>query len=374
LITAAAAAEIALDENRGHPKPSKVRILIIKTAALGDVLRTTSILPGLVRRWPQARVTWATSPAAADLVAHHPLVERVHPVDAADEESVRKATADLGTSRWDWVISLDDEVPLCRLAAALPAARLSGAYFAPGAGPTYTPDTAPWFDMGLLSKHGKAEADRLKVANRRSHPAIYADMLGIEMGRPQLPLPAAAMACAAEFARRHALEDVRPLIGLNTGAGGRWRSKGLPPGRAVELVRALDAARGSSATFLLLGGPEEAGRNRELLADLRALRPAPRIVDGGTSNGLLEFAALVDRCDVLISSDSLALHVAVARGVPVVAFFAPTSAAEIELYGQGEKVASTAPDYCSYRPDADNATITAERLCAAALRVLAAPR
>ena len=52
------------------------------------------------------------------------------------------------------------------------------------------------------------------------------------------------------------------------------------------------------------------------------------------------------------------------------AFFAPTSAAEIELYGLGEKVASTAPDYCSYRADADNASITAERLCAAVLRVL----
>ena len=52
------------------------------------------------------------------------------------------------------------------------------------------------------------------------------------------------------------------------------------------------------------------------------------------------------------------------------AFFAPTSAAEIELYGRGEKVVSTAPDYCSYRPDADNRSLTAERLAAAVARVL----
>ena len=67
----------------------------------------------------------------------------------------------------------------------------------------------------------------------------------------------------------------------------------------------------------------------------------------------------------------LALHVAVARGVRCVALFVPTSAAEIELYGLGEKVESTAPDACSYRFDADNSTLTPELLCAAVLRQLA---
>ena len=75
-------------------------------------------------------------------------------------------------------------------------------------------------------------------------------------------------------------------------------------------------------------------------------------------------------CDLVITSDSLCLHVAVARRTPVVAFFAPTSAAEIELYGLGQKVVSTASDACSYRPDADNSTITPERLATAAARVL----
>jgi ADP-heptose:LPS heptosyltransferase len=34
----------------------------------------------------------------------------------------------------------------------------------------------------------------------------------------------------------------------------------------------------------------------------------------------------------------MALHIAVALAKPVVALFGPTSAAEIELYGQGEKI------------------------------------
>ena len=64
----------------------------------------------------------------------------------------------------------------------------------------------------------------------------------------------------------------------------------------------------------------------------------------------------------------------IARKVPVVAFFAPTSAAEIELYGRGERVESRAPDYCSYRSDADTSTLTAERLATAALASLDARR
>jgi heptosyltransferase II len=66
--------------------------------------------------------------------------------------------------------------------------------------------------------------------------------------------------------------------------------------------------------------------------------------------------------------------VALARGVRTVAFFAPTPAAEIDLFGIGEKVVSTAPDAGSFRPDADTSSLTAERIAAAALRQLALAR
>jgi heptosyltransferase II len=54
----------------------------------------------------------------------------------------------------------------------------------------------------------------------------------------------------------------------------------------------------------------------------------------------------------------------------VLCFFAPTSGAEIELYGRGEKVLSTSADYCSYRRDADTGSLTVERLLEPALRLL----
>jgi heptosyltransferase-2 len=89
---------------------------------------------------------------------------------------------------------------------------------------------------------------------------------------------------------------------------------------------------------------------------------AGRIVVPDTSASTLELAAAIRAVDYLVTTDSLALHLAIAQGVPNLSFYAPTSAAEIETFGTGVKLLSTAPDYCSYRGDADNASITAARL------------
>jgi heptosyltransferase-2 len=348
-----------------------VELLVIKTGALGDVVRTTSILPGLAKKHPGLRVTWLTAPGALELVRHHRLVARVVGVDPKRAAELARVQAELGTRTFERVLSFDDEEPLCVLASALGGdgrdGRLSGAFFSAGAR-RYTSDVAEWFDMGLLSVHGKAEADRRKLENRLSHPEIFARMLGIERGEPELSLPAGARAFAAAFAARHELDARGPVIGLNTGAGGRWESKKLSEERTVDFAAALAAARGGRVSFLLCGGPEEAERNARIGAELTGA--GLRWVDAGTKNGLLEFTALLARCALLVTSDSLALHLALTQRVPVLAFFAPTPAHEIEFYGRGEAVCSTAPDYASYRSDADTSTLTVERLLPPALRLL----
>lgn len=348
-------------------------ILILKTGALGDVLRTTSILEGLHASVPDAHVEWVTAPAARDLVAGNPRVARTHLVDPGSAAAAEVLGDELAQGTWDWVISLDDERALCELATRLGRVRLSGALIDEQGERSYSADVAPWFEMGLLSKRGKAAADRMKVENTRSHPEIYAQMLGIEMGRPELGLEQSLVAQAEPLFAEHAARGastVQRWVGLNTGAGGRWTSKQLPVERVIEFAGELRAAEGAGLGFVLLGGRDEAQRNAEILSGLRSHSAALEVLDGGTDNSLLEFAAIIDRLDLLLTSDSLALHMAVARRTPLVAFFAPTSAAEIELYGLGQKVVSTAPDYCSYRPDTDNSTITPERLVQAARSVL----
>ena len=110
--------------------------------------------------------------------------------------------------------------------------------------------------------------------------------------------------------------------------------------------------------MVLIGSDSDRERN---LALAQAFSD-PRIRVADTDASPLHLAALIRHLDFMLSSDSLAMHLAIAQGVPTVAFFAPTSAAEIDDFGQVLKVVSTAPDYCSYRKDADNSTVTHTRL------------
>ena len=362
---------------RGHFDDvlSMTTVFVIKTGALGDVLRTTSILPGLKARFPDLQVTWLTAAAAKPLVDRHPLIDRVITCNPKDEATVTAVQNEFAETTWDWLLSLDDEPPLCALAAALDCKRLSGATLDQDGNRVYTDDVEPWFGMGLLARDGKQIADARKIDNQRTHPAIFADMLGIEPGRTAMPLPKSATETAKAFARQHGLFADRLVVGLNTGAGGRWTSKGLPPARVAEYASQLAATEQRAIDFLVLGGPDERQRNDEILALISGLEAAGngkvRAIDAGTDNDLPTFASIIGLCDLLLTSDSLALHLGIATDTPIVSFFAPTSAAEIELYGLGEKVISTAGDYCSYRPDADNSSLTAERLIAATQSVLA---
>ncbi len=81
---------------------------------------------------------------------------------------------------------------------------------------------------------------------------------------------------------------------------------------------------------LLLGGPEDAERNREL-----ARRLGPLVEESPVDRGLRAGAAEVARCAVVVSGDSLGMHLAIALGAHVVAWFGVTVPAEIDLYDRG---------------------------------------
>ncbi len=49
-----------------------LRILLIKVGARGDVLRTTPLVAGLKRKYPQAHLTWLTAPESEELLRDLP--------------------------------------------------------------------------------------------------------------------------------------------------------------------------------------------------------------------------------------------------------------------------------------------------------------
>ena len=334
------------------PAP-KVRILVLKLGALGDVVRTSYILPGLHERFgPGTHVTWITAPAALPILRFNPYVAELISIDRCATPATINA---LKAASFEWVLSFDDEIESCGLATQVTTKRISGAFVEAGK-VCYTDDTCEWFDMGLISRFGKARADELKIANTHSHDAIFARMLGIRIAKPTYFNNPHSEAIAATM-----LQSLpRKLVGLNLSAGRRWPSKSL---RLDEAIRLIDALKASDATCVLLGGRDDATYLEAVTAqrDLPVIRDLP----------LEEFAGVIRGLDLLVTSDTLALHLAIAQNIPSLSYYAPTSLPEINTFGAGAKIASLSPDYCSYHPDADNSTITAERLLPEALALLA---
>jgi heptosyltransferase-2 len=73
----------------------------------------------------------------------------------------------------------------------------------------------------------------------------------------------------------------------------------------------------------------------------------------GNRNPIRKFAGIVGNCDLMVTGDTLALHIAISLKVPVMVILGPTCHQEIELYGRGEKIVSDfecSPCYLSTCP------------------------
>jgi heptosyltransferase-2 len=139
-----------------------------------------------------------------------------------------------------------------------------------------------------------------------------------------------------------------PVIGLNVGAGSVFANKAWTQTGYASLAGAIRERLGGTA--LILGGPDDRERAETILG------AAPdTAVDGGLHE-VLDFAAVVGKLDALVTGDTLAMHMAIALGVPTVVLFGPSAPQEIELFGAGRKVLSPldcAPCYrreCDVRP------------------------
>lgn len=317
--------------------PVRTRVLLVKLAAVGDVLRTTSLLPGIHRRWPGAHLTWVTSPSAAELFRGNPLVDRVL-------TSKGNVPVELLAESFDVIINPDAAADACALAhvargAAGGCTRIGFDIDERAAPIPLSPAAERWLEMGVR--------DDKKKANRLTYQEHMAAILGVDFRRepPMLELSPAERAFGAELRERHAPRPGRRVIGLNTGAGGRWRFKRWTESGCAELSRRLlDAGH----QVWLLGGPEEVERNARLAA-----ATGDRAVETGCDNTLREFASIVDACDAVVTGDTLAMHVAIARAKPVVVLFGPTSLHEIETFGRGERIAPELDCLVCYKQDCD---------------------
>ena len=66
------------------------------------------------------------------------------------------------STQYDLVINLEDTQEIGSFLKLLKYKQLFGAYLDSGNSLRYTDDSRPWFDLGILSRYGKQQADQLK--------------------------------------------------------------------------------------------------------------------------------------------------------------------------------------------------------------------
>ena len=274
--------------------------LIMKLGATGDVVRTTPILsrlPGLV--------AWVTASKNV------PLLRGLRDGLTCVSWEERHLLPDV---KYDLVINLEDTLDVAEFVKGVPFRQLFGAYADDQNVLRYTDDSKRWFDLSLISRHGRAEADRLKFLNRQTYQELIFDGLGFSFLGDKYLLPP---------------ETQTPLSGdiaISPEAGPVWPMKNWA--YYPELQRQL----------------EERGFVVNILPKRKTL---------------LEHLADVRNHRCLVAGDSLPMHFALGTGVRTVALFTCTSPWEIYEYGLLTKIVSPLLGEFFYKRGMDRRATTA---------------
>ena len=248
--------------------------LILKLDATGDVVRTTPILQVL-----KGPVTWVT--AERNLPLLYGIDQRLRAVSWED----RQLTLD---GAYDLVINLEDERAVAQFAGLVRCKRRFGAILRENGNVDYTADSSAWFDLSLISRFGREQADQLKLINRRTYQELLFEGLGYTFNGEYYIVPRPQ--------RTNLVGDVA----IASESGPVWPTKNWA--YFSELKDALTA--------------------RGLIVNFLPLRPT-----------ILEHLGDVANHSVLVGGDSLPMHLALGLGLKVVAIFNCTSPWEIFDYG-----------------------------------------
>ncbi|MBA7642304.1 hypothetical protein ES703_49994 [subsurface metagenome] len=314
--------------------PIKKTILIIKLGAMGDVLRTTPILEALKRQYKGCKITWVVDEESKELLENNPYLNGILSYGA-------EALTRLKVEHFDLVINLDSLPRSASLASFAWAKKKIGFGLSEiGSVFPFNHGAREWYQMGVF--------DDLKRKNKKTYQEIIFEITGLRFKKEEavVNLKGEEKSFANQFAEKHDLKGKR-IIGLATGAGGRWELKKWTTEGYLKLIERIDKEI-KNARILLFGEKGEVERNKEIME-----RSKIPLINTGHENTPREFLSLLSLCDLVVTGDTLAMHAAVALKTKVVALFGPTSSSEIELYGRGEKIIPDMDCLCCYKEICD---------------------
>jgi lipopolysaccharide heptosyltransferase II len=286
------------------------KTLIIRFSSVGDIVLSTPLVRSLRRRFPHGEINYLTRSDYADLLRTNPhltaLIELPAGSTLADLRRFRRA---LRASRYDLIIDIHNSLRSRFLTFGMHNVRRVNKR-----------KLARWILVHLkrdLYTHlgGPADVTR-RYLETVSDLGIADDGEGTELFPPE-----PALRRASEVLRLASVNTRALLIGLCPSA--RHETKQWLKERYAETAATLAYER--NAGILLFGSAAETARCGEIRSQILRLAPDALVLDLSGQLTLMETAAAMDCCALILSNDSGLMHMAAARKRKLVAIFGSTT-------------------------------------------------
>jgi hypothetical protein len=217
-------------------------------------------------------------------------------------------------AQYDLAINLEDTLEVADFLKSVACREIFGAYLNSDSTLVYTENSKGWFDLGLISSHGRRRADRLKFLNRRTYQEMIFSGLGFRFTGEEYLLPEPIETALSGD------------VAIAADAGLIWPMK----------------------KWAYYGKLKQALEHRGLIVNILPKRPS-----------LLEHLFDVGNHQCLVGGDSLPMHFALGSGTRCVTLFNCTSPWEIYDYGLQKKIVSPLLEEFFYKRGYDNRATTA---------------
>ncbi|MBI2379937.1 MAG: lipopolysaccharide heptosyltransferase I [Gammaproteobacteria bacterium] len=292
-----------------------MRVLIIKTSSLGDVIHTLPALSDAARAIPGIRFDWVVEESFAEIPAWHPAVATVIPVairrwrkhllSLRRDPVYRRFVAVLAESPYDAVIDAQG-----LLKSAWIGFKARGPRHGLDADSAREPLASWCYQYKHRVPRGQHAVERVRQ--------LFAQALGYAL--PDTPAD-----YGLDGARLFETEVApRRLMFLH---GTTWVTKHWPESYWRELARLATAA--GYTVRLPWGSAEEEARARRIAGLSPAIEVLPKLNLRGVARELAS-------CQAAVAVDTGLGHLAAALAVPTVSLYGPTNPALTRAYGPGQ--------------------------------------
>lgn len=334
-----------------HIKKENIRkILVVRTAYIGDVIMTMPVLKPLREMFPDAKITFLACKGAEGLLANNKYIDNVIAFDAfwfypkSSKKEYFSLLEKLREEGYDLVIEARADIRDILMIAYLGRIKYRLSYNVAGGGFLLT-HTVPF--------------ERIK--HKVEYHLDLIRFLGAYIGRDDIDWGLRPFEKdfkkAGELLSRGGAGKI--LVGIHP--GGRKELKCWDKEKFALLADRLIKELGAKVFFT------GAGAESALIEDILKMMRSKAVNLAGETD-IMESAALVGGLDLFITNDSAPLHIASAMNTPTVAIFGPSKSNETGPFGNVHKVVEK--DFpCRYACDEDVCDHNPRKECMDSIKV-----